>query len=184
MSVPEVRSSYSEAQLCQDTCSLRAAWAQGCRYQALRGPPAPWRGVEATSDHCSLSGRLQTEPEPGPPPQGSWAVDGYSTPPGGTEDSVSCMGECCGGGASSWGGGVPLFTVGRPPHLLSLSFGAQPRAKLSHLGGEHFKVRRGEWPGGRGHSLTSLSSAGRVVGGPGPRGSGVPLSRLRAWRRR
>ncbi|XP_023605091.1 uncharacterized protein ENSP00000471857-like, partial [Myotis lucifugus] len=35
--------------------------------------------------------RLQTEPEPGPPPQGSWAADGYSTPPGGTEDRVSCV---------------------------------------------------------------------------------------------
>ncbi|XP_036210695.1 neuron navigator 1 isoform X4 [Myotis myotis] len=35
--------------------------------------------------------RLQTEPEPGPTPQGSWAVDGYSTPPGGTEDGVSCV---------------------------------------------------------------------------------------------
>ncbi|XP_070257490.1 LOW QUALITY PROTEIN: neuron navigator 1 [Myotis yumanensis] len=35
--------------------------------------------------------RLQTEPEPGPPPQGSWAADGYSTPPGGTEDGVSCV---------------------------------------------------------------------------------------------
>ncbi|ELK34960.1 Neuron navigator 1 [Myotis davidii] len=35
--------------------------------------------------------RLQTEPEPGPPPQGSWAVDGYSTSTGGTEDGVSCV---------------------------------------------------------------------------------------------
>ncbi|XP_059533848.1 neuron navigator 1 isoform X3 [Myotis daubentonii] len=35
--------------------------------------------------------RLQTEPEPGPPPQGSWAVDGYSTPRGRTEDGVSCV---------------------------------------------------------------------------------------------
>lgn len=51
-----------------------------------------------------------------------------------------------------------------------VSFGAQP----SHPGSEHFAVRGGQWPVGRGHGLTSLSSAGQVVGGPAGRGNGVP----------
>ncbi|XP_060500059.2 neuron navigator 1 isoform X5 [Panthera onca] len=33
--------------------------------------------------------RLQTDQEPGPVPQASWALDGYSGPPGGTEESFS-----------------------------------------------------------------------------------------------
>ncbi|XP_040318142.1 neuron navigator 1 isoform X8 [Herpailurus yagouaroundi] len=33
--------------------------------------------------------RLQTDQEPGPVPQASWAFDGYSGPPGGTEESFS-----------------------------------------------------------------------------------------------
>ncbi|XP_032322782.1 neuron navigator 1 isoform X3 [Camelus ferus] len=35
--------------------------------------------------------RAQTDQEPGPLRQGSWASDGYSGPPGGTEESLSCM---------------------------------------------------------------------------------------------
>ncbi|XP_027801380.1 neuron navigator 1 isoform X5 [Marmota flaviventris] len=35
--------------------------------------------------------RLQTDQEPGPLPQSSWALDGYSSPPSRTEDSFSCM---------------------------------------------------------------------------------------------
>ncbi|XP_032955781.1 neuron navigator 1 isoform X6 [Rhinolophus ferrumequinum] len=35
--------------------------------------------------------RLQTDQEPGPLPQASWAVDGHSGPHGRTEDSLSCM---------------------------------------------------------------------------------------------
>ncbi|XP_077628222.1 neuron navigator 1 isoform X3 [Crocuta crocuta] len=34
--------------------------------------------------------RLQTDQEPGPLPQASWTLDGYSGPPGGTEESFSC----------------------------------------------------------------------------------------------
>lgn len=35
--------------------------------------------------------RLQTDQEPGPLPQASWAEDDYFGPHGGTEDSLSCM---------------------------------------------------------------------------------------------
>ncbi|XP_073904755.1 neuron navigator 1 isoform X3 [Castor canadensis] len=35
--------------------------------------------------------RLQTDQEPGPLPQGNWALDGYSSPPSRTEDSFSCI---------------------------------------------------------------------------------------------
>ncbi|XP_074173217.1 neuron navigator 1 isoform X5 [Rhinolophus sinicus] len=35
--------------------------------------------------------RLQTDQEPGPLPQASWAMDDYFSPSGGTEDSLSCM---------------------------------------------------------------------------------------------
>nr|XP_051676416.1 neuron navigator 1 isoform X6 [Oryctolagus cuniculus] len=35
--------------------------------------------------------RLQKDQEPGPTPQGSWALDGYSAPSGRAEESVSCM---------------------------------------------------------------------------------------------
>ncbi|KAM8813180.1 neuron navigator 1 isoform 7-T7 [Rhynchonycteris naso] len=35
--------------------------------------------------------RLQTDHEPSSLPQGSWALDGYSTPPGGTKDVFSCV---------------------------------------------------------------------------------------------
>ncbi|XP_039083418.1 neuron navigator 1 isoform X4 [Hyaena hyaena] len=34
--------------------------------------------------------RLQTDQEPGPLPQASWTLDGYSGPPGGTEESFFC----------------------------------------------------------------------------------------------
>ncbi|XP_052593012.1 neuron navigator 1 isoform X4 [Peromyscus californicus insignis] len=35
--------------------------------------------------------RLQTDQEPGPIPQESWALDGYTSPPSRTEESFSCM---------------------------------------------------------------------------------------------
>nr|XP_030700261.1 neuron navigator 1 isoform X6 [Globicephala melas] len=35
--------------------------------------------------------RAQTDPEPGPLRQGSWAADGYSGPPSRTEESLSCV---------------------------------------------------------------------------------------------
>uniref|UniRef100_A0A8D2JHE2 Neuron navigator 1 n=1 Tax=Sciurus vulgaris TaxID=55149 RepID=A0A8D2JHE2_SCIVU len=35
--------------------------------------------------------RLQTDQEPGPLPQSSWDLDGYSSPPSRTEDSFSCV---------------------------------------------------------------------------------------------
>ncbi|MEJ1270102.1 hypothetical protein NN561_000923 [Cricetulus griseus] len=35
--------------------------------------------------------RLQTDQEPGPGPQENWALDGYTSLPGRTEDSFSCM---------------------------------------------------------------------------------------------
>lgn len=82
-----------------------------------KGVSLALQGFKAVSDLRSLSSRLQTDQEPSPLPQGSWASDGYSTPPGGTEDDVSCLGKCPGRRTSSGGGEataqVHLFTVGR-----------------------------------------------------------------------
>lgn len=54
---------------------------------------------------ASRSHRLQTDQEPGPLPQSSWALDGYCSPPSRTEDSFSCMGKCSGEETSFWAGG-------------------------------------------------------------------------------
>ncbi|XP_053515502.1 neuron navigator 1 isoform X3 [Artibeus jamaicensis] len=49
------------------------------------------QGPPATATVAPFQYRLQTDLEPGPPLQGSWALDGYPTPPGGTEDGFSSV---------------------------------------------------------------------------------------------
>ncbi|KAM5302168.1 neuron navigator 1 isoform 2-T4 [Glossophaga mutica] len=49
------------------------------------------QGPPATATVAPFQYRLQTDLEPRPLPQGSWALDGYSTPPGRTEDGFSCV---------------------------------------------------------------------------------------------
>lgn len=63
------------------------------------------RATSTVSDHPSLSHRVQTDREPGPLRQGSWAPEGYSSIPGRTEESLSCIGKCSGGKIPSCRGG-------------------------------------------------------------------------------
>ncbi|KAM5206235.1 neuron navigator 1 isoform 5-T6 [Hipposideros larvatus] len=68
--------------------------------QSRRPSPAPGtirfssghqQSQPVTATVAPFQYRLQTDQEPGPLPQASWAMDGYSGPPDGTEDSFSCM---------------------------------------------------------------------------------------------
>ncbi|XP_057584517.1 neuron navigator 1 isoform X2 [Hippopotamus amphibius kiboko] len=68
--------------------------------QSPRPPPAPGaisfssihqQSQPVTATVAPFRYRAQADPEPGPLRQGSWAPDGYSGPPGGTEESLSCV---------------------------------------------------------------------------------------------
>ncbi|KAM7049941.1 neuron navigator 1 isoform 4-T4 [Molossus nigricans] len=134
--------------------------------------------------------RLQTDQEPSPLPQGSWASDGYSTPPGGAEDDFSCVDARI----------VHALLAGRM--LGSSVKSAQPEVELSGGGGDEgadeprgsgrkaavdsrgMLPKRAKAPGGCGSSGMAKPSAaelkvfksgsvdGRVPGGP-------PTSNLR-----
>lgn len=117
---------HSPPQLCPDAGCLLAAHSlcpsgrprhwQG-RTQLYGVSSAPGRAAEAASDQPSLSHRLQTDQEPSPLPQASWAMDGYSGPPGGTQDSFSGMGKCPRDGlAPGEGRPVPPGRPGLPRH--------------------------------------------------------------------
>ncbi|XP_032955779.1 neuron navigator 1 isoform X4 [Rhinolophus ferrumequinum] len=124
--------------------------------------------------------RLQTDQEPGPLPQASWAVDGHSGPHGRTEDSLSCMDARI----------VHALLSGRM--LSSGVKSAQPEGELSGGGGEGagrkaadgrgMLPKRAKAPGGGG-GVAKASAAelkvfksgsvdGRIPGGP-------PASNLR-----
>ncbi|XP_054569110.1 neuron navigator 1 isoform X4 [Eptesicus fuscus] len=168
--------------------------------QSRRPSPAP-AAISFSSAHqhsppitatvAPFQYRLQTEPEPGPPPRGSCAVDGYSTPPGGTEDGVSCVdarilhallaGRMLGSGVRSAqpevelsGGGDEGADGARDPGRKAAAAAADGRAMLP---------KRAKAPGGGGGGLAKASAAelrvfksgsvdGRVPGGP-------PASNLR-----
>lgn len=53
----------------------------------------PQGGFEVMSNLSFSSRRLQTDQEPGPVPQESRVLDGYTSPPLRTEDSFSCVGK-------------------------------------------------------------------------------------------
>ncbi|KAM8813178.1 neuron navigator 1 isoform 5-T5 [Rhynchonycteris naso] len=75
--------------------------------------------------------RLQTDHEPSSLPQGSWALDGYSTPPGGTKDVFSCVDARI----------VHALLAGRM--LGSSVKSAQPEVELSSGGDESADEPRG-----------------------------------------
>lgn len=79
------------------------------------GFPQPQAGVPRprVTDQPSLSHRLQTDQEPGPLPQASWAVDNYFGPHGGTEDSLSCMGKWSRGWTRSRAGAATAHLMTR-----------------------------------------------------------------------
>ncbi|XP_074173215.1 neuron navigator 1 isoform X3 [Rhinolophus sinicus] len=124
--------------------------------------------------------RLQTDQEPGPLPQASWAMDDYFSPSGGTEDSLSCMDARI----------VHALLSGRM--LSSGVKSAQPEGELSGGGdegagrkaadGRGMLPKRAKAPGGGG-GVAKASAAelkvfksgsvdGRIPGGP-------PASNLR-----
>ncbi|KAM5206230.1 neuron navigator 1 isoform 1-T4 [Hipposideros larvatus] len=157
--------------------------------QSRRPSPAPGtirfssghqQSQPVTATVAPFQYRLQTDQEPGPLPQASWAMDGYSGPPDGTEDSFSCMDARI----------VPALLAGRM--LGSGVKSAQPEVELSGGGGEGagrkaadgrgMLPKRAKAPGGGG-GVAKASAAelkvfksgsvdGRVPGGP-------PASNLR-----
>ncbi|XP_069315377.1 neuron navigator 1 isoform X2 [Eulemur rufifrons] len=58
---------------------------------AISFSPAHQQSQPVTATVAPFQYRLQTDQEPGPLPQASWALDGYSGPPAETEESFSCM---------------------------------------------------------------------------------------------
>ncbi|XP_065752558.1 neuron navigator 1 isoform X1 [Phocoena phocoena] len=68
--------------------------------RSARPPPAPGvisfssvhqQSQPVTATVAPFRYRAQTDPEPGPLRQGTWAADGYSGPPSRTEESLSCV---------------------------------------------------------------------------------------------
>ncbi|XP_029085060.1 neuron navigator 1 isoform X4 [Monodon monoceros] len=68
--------------------------------RSARPPPTPGvisfssvhqQSQPVTATVAPFRYRAQTDPEPGPLRQGSWAADGYSGPPSRTEESLSCV---------------------------------------------------------------------------------------------
>ncbi|XP_053768803.1 neuron navigator 1 isoform X2 [Desmodus rotundus] len=146
------------------------------------------QGPPAMATVAPFQYRLQTDLEPGPLPQGSWALDGYSTPPGGTEDGFSCVDARI----------VHALLAGRM--LGSSVKSAQPEVELSGCGdegadeprgagrkaaadGRGMLPKRAKAPGAGGGGMAKASAAelkvfksgsvdGRVPGGP-------PTSNLR-----
>ncbi|XP_045392167.1 neuron navigator 1 isoform X3 [Lemur catta] len=58
---------------------------------AISFSPAHQQSQPVTATVAPFQYRLQTDQEPGPLPQASWALDGYSGPPAETEESFSCL---------------------------------------------------------------------------------------------
>eukprot|EP00069_Balaena_mysticetus_P015750 bmy_09419T0 len=142
--------------------------------RSARPPPTPGaisfssvhqQSQPVTATVAPFRYRAQTDPEPGPLRQGSWAADGYSGPPSRTEESLSCMGKCSGGETSS-GWGAPwartLLTAHRgevtslrPPVVTPAPMRVMP---LTHLGKQNVslakrtpRTRHGGLPRGQGH---------------------------------
>lgn len=136
------------------------------------GFPQPQAGVPRprVTDQPSLSHRLQTDQEPGPLPQASWAVDNYFGPHGGTEDSLSCMGKWSRGWTRSWAGAATAHLMTRSTCHdwassvnCSLSCGHSwfnPELVLQVQ--EHFEVRVAERPAGA--VFTQRSGRGSLRG--------------------
>ncbi|XP_062067565.1 neuron navigator 1 isoform X2 [Lepus europaeus] len=134
--------------------------------------------------------RLQKDQEPGPTPQGSWALDGYSAPSGRAEESVSCMdarivhallaGRMLGSGVKSAQPEVELSGGGGGDEGADEARGAGRKAAAAD--GRGMLPKRAKAPGGGG-GMAKTSAAelkvfksgsvdSRVPGGP-------PASNLR-----
>ncbi|XP_044904968.1 neuron navigator 1 isoform X9 [Felis catus] len=135
--------------------------------------------------------RLQTDQEPGPVPQASWALDGYSGPPGGTEESFSytdarivhalLAGRMLGSSVKSVQPEVELSGGGGGDEGADEPRGAGRKAAAAD--GRGMLPKRAKAPGGGGGGMAKASAAelkvfksgsvdSRVPGGP-------PASNLR-----
>ncbi|EPY89523.1 hypothetical protein CB1_000098001, partial [Camelus ferus] len=74
--------------LIRSPCGLNKT---GGPHGAISFSSAHQQSQPVTATVAPFQYRAQTDQEPGPLRQGSWASDGYSGPPGGTEESLSCM---------------------------------------------------------------------------------------------
>nr|XP_019606422.1 PREDICTED: neuron navigator 1 isoform X7 [Rhinolophus sinicus] len=89
------RPSEPEAGVASGTPSPACSPVQSTRPSPAQGTISFSSGHQqsqpVTATVAPFQYRLQTDQEPGPLPQASWAMDDYFSPSGGTEDSLSCM---------------------------------------------------------------------------------------------
>uniref|UniRef100_A0A8D2BKN9 Neuron navigator 1 n=1 Tax=Sus scrofa TaxID=9823 RepID=A0A8D2BKN9_PIG len=155
---------------------------------AIRFPSVHQQSQPVTATVAPFQYRVQTDREPGPLRQGSWAPEGYSSIPGRTEESLSCIdarivhallaGRMLGGSVKSVQPEVELSGSGGDE-------GAdEPRGagrKAAAADGRGMLPKRAKAPGGGGMAKASAAELkvfksgsvdGRVPGGP-------PASNLR-----
>ncbi|XP_017354939.1 neuron navigator 1 isoform X6 [Cebus imitator] len=83
----EGAASWASSPVCSPVQGKRPCPAPG----AISFSSAHQQGQPVTATVAPFQYRLQTDQEPGPLPQGSWALDGYPEPLNETEESFTCM---------------------------------------------------------------------------------------------
>ncbi|XP_032144609.1 neuron navigator 1 isoform X5 [Sapajus apella] len=83
----EGAASWASSPVCSPVQGKRPCPAPG----AISFSSAHQQSQPVTATVAPFQYRLQTDQEPGPLPQGSWALDGYPEPLNETEESFSCM---------------------------------------------------------------------------------------------
>nr|XP_034369147.1 neuron navigator 1 isoform X3 [Arvicanthis niloticus] len=83
----EGEASGTSSPVCSPVQSMRPSTAPG----VISFSPVHQQSQPITATVAPFQYRLQTDQEPGPVPQESWALDGYTIPASRTEDSFSCM---------------------------------------------------------------------------------------------
>ncbi|XP_021572790.1 neuron navigator 1-like [Carlito syrichta] len=94
----EGAASLTSSPACSPAQSKRASPSPG----AISFSSVHQQSQPVTATVAPFQYRLQIDQEPGPLPQGSWALDGYSRVPNETEESFSCTGKWSEGKTSSW----------------------------------------------------------------------------------
>uniref|UniRef100_A0A8C6HD25 Neuron navigator 1 n=1 Tax=Mus spicilegus TaxID=10103 RepID=A0A8C6HD25_MUSSI len=83
----EGEASGTSSPVCSPVQSMRSSATPGVISFSSAHP----QSQPITATVAPFQYRLQTDQEPGPVPQESWVLDGYTSPPSRTEDSFSCM---------------------------------------------------------------------------------------------
>ncbi|XP_055439202.1 neuron navigator 1 isoform X1 [Bubalus kerabau] len=118
-------------------------------------------GQPVTATVAPFQYRVQADPEPGPLRQGSWASDGYSSPPGGAEEKLSSLDARI----------VHALLAGR---MLGGSVkSAQPEVELSGGGGEGADEPRGAGRKAAADSRAMLPKRAKAPGGGGTAKAGA-----------